>query len=125
MKRSEFFEAIKDDFFNERTADFESFKSMVNGAMPVFGTLETTLEDNENGKIITFIDNDKADLVISDADINVDEVETDMSTILMKLTLNKDGVIETVSHGIHGLFTPANKEKVLLLASFIGKKITF
>lgn len=126
MNRKEFYEVIKNDFFEERTASFSDFKHMLRGAIPVFGTLETSIEEGENGKkTITFIDNDKADVVIGPKNVNIDEVNMDMSTIIMKLNLNKEGTIETVSHNIGGFYTPANKENVLLFASFIGKKITF
>lgn len=126
MGRKEFFEAIRDSFFEEQSVDLEGFKSMVQGAMPIFGTLEVVMEEGEKiGKTLTFIDNDKADFVIHSKDVNLDEVDTDMSTVVMKLTLDENCIIKTVSHDIGGFFTPANKELVLLLASFIGKKITF
>lgn len=126
MERKEFFEAIKDSFFEEKSVDFEGFKSMIRGAMPVFGTLGVEVKDEgEDEKIITFIDNDEADMIMGSEEVNINEVNTDMSTVLMELSLNSDGVIKTVSHGIGGFFTPTNKEQVLLLASLIGKKIHF
>lgn len=125
MERKDFFNAIKDGFFEELSVDLNSFKGMIQGAMPIFGTLETNIENNEDGgKTITFIDNHKADIIIGNTEANIDDVDTDMSTTVMQLTLNGNGVIGTVSHSMR-LFTRANKEQVLLLASFIGKKITF
>lgn len=123
MERNVFFEAIKDSFFEEVSADIDDFKKMVKGAMPVFGTLEMVIKDTEEGKTITFIDHDEADIVIGPEGVNMDEINTDMTTELMTLTLDQEGIVKTVSHGISGFFTQANKEQVLLLASFIGKRI--
>ncbi|MED2737584.1 hypothetical protein [Bacillus toyonensis] len=125
MERKDFFNAIRDSFFEELSVDLDSFKGMIQGAMPIFGSLESITEDNEDGgKTITFIDKHKADIIIGNKETDIDDVDTDMSTIVMQLTLNENGVIGTVSHSM-GLFTRANKDQVLLLASFIGKKITF
>lgn len=125
LERKEFFDHIKEDFFEELTADFEGFKNMVHSVLPVFGTLETNITENEDGgKKIQFIDVDHADMVFAPKGIDPNEVNTDMTTTVMTLHLNEQNTIQIVEHGMH-LFTPANKEKVLLLASFIGKKITF
>ncbi|WP_088362363.1 hypothetical protein [Bacillus cereus] len=124
MGRKEFFNAIRDGFYEELSVDLNGFKGMIQDAMPIFGTLETVIEDNEDGgKTITFTDKHKADIIIGTKETNIDDVNTDMSTIVMQITLNENGVIGTVSNSMR-LFTRANKDQVLLLASFIGKKIT-
>ena len=124
MDRKEFFKAIKDSFFEEKVTEFEAFKIMVKAALPVFGTLETNIEEHEDGKkTIQFIDRDEADIVVGENELDTYDLNTDMSTFVMQLTLDDKGIVETVEHGIQGLFTPANKDKVLLLASFIGKRI--
>ncbi|QST02555.1 hypothetical protein IMZ31_24200 (plasmid) [Pontibacillus sp. ALD_SL1] len=125
MNREQFFEAIKDGFFKEQKADLEGFKQMVKGALPVFGTLETTITDLSDGKTITFIDRSEADMIYAPEGVDAEDVNTDMSSVIMELNVDTEGVIKTVSHGIQGLFTPSNKESVLLLASLVGKKIDF
>lgn len=123
MKRNEFYEQIKTDFFTQLTADFEGFKSMITSALPIFGELDTEIKHNEDGtKTIDFYDVDEADFVI--APKGVDEVDTNMTSKALTIHLDKDDVITIVEHGF-AIFTPANKQNVLLLASFIGKKIEF
>lgn len=127
MDRKEFFEAIKDDFFdNDLVVDFESFKDMLRAAVPVFGVLATeTIEKEDGGKQIKFIDIDEADFVIAPEGVtDIEDVDTDMTTTILTLHLNEANVITIVEHGF-GIFTPANKEKVLLYASFIGKEMVF
>lgn len=125
MERTEFFEHIRDDFFSDLSADFEGFKSMIASALPVFGELKTEIIDKKNDwKSIRFIDVDEADLVFTPEGVDPSEVNTDMTTTITTLHLDENNVIKAVEHGF-GLFTPANKNHVLLLASFIGKKITF
>lgn len=125
LDRKAFFEQIKDGFFNDLSADFESFKSMISAAAPVFGRLETEIKEKEDGgKTVTFIDVDEADMVLAPEGVEEDEIDTDMSTIVMTIHLNEDNVIKIVEHSF-GIFTPANKDQVLLYASLIGKKISF
>ncbi|GAB6556258.1 hypothetical protein bcgnr5378_28310 [Bacillus cereus] len=125
MDRNDFFECIKNDFFTDLTADFEGLKSMISSAMPVFGTLETKIKEEENGhKVIKFIDVDEAQMVIAPKGVDVSDVDTNMTSTIMTLHLDENGIINAVEHGF-GLFTPTNKKHVLLLAGLIGKKITF
>lgn len=124
MTKKEFYKKIAEGYFDELSVSLDDFCEMLKGVYPVFGVLKTEMEDKENGYIeITFIDDDKADAVFSNnPDLEVDESLLDMSTVILKLTLSKEGVITTISHGIH-LLTPVNKENILFLGSLINKKI--
>lgn len=128
MSRDEFFHAIAKDFFKDLTTDFDGLKSMIQGALPVFGELETEIEDKEDGgKKITFIDRDEAQIVMVGEGVDpedLDDIDTDMSTTVATLHLNKEDRISIVEHSMH-MFTPANKNNVLFLASLIGKKVDF
>jgi hypothetical protein len=126
MERQEFFNAIKDGYFEDLTTDFVGLMEMINGALPVFGTLATEVTEKEDGgKKITFIDVDEAQFVVTPEGVNVDDINTDMSTTLMTLHLDKNHVIRIVEgHGFH-MFTPANKKHVLFVSSLIGKEVTF
>lgn len=124
MDRNDFFECIKNDFFTDLTADFEGLKSMVGSAMPVFGTLETKIKEENGHKVIEFIDVDEAQIVVAPKGVDVSDVDTNMTTNIMTLHLNESDIINAVEHRF-GLFTPANKKHVLLVAGLIGKKITF
>ncbi|WP_336770468.1 hypothetical protein [Bacillus bombysepticus] len=125
MDRNLFFETIRDGFFANLSTDFKGLESMIGTAMPVFGTLETKIKEEANGhKVITFIDVDEAQLVIAPKGFDVSEVDTNMTTTLLTLHVNENGIIDTVEHGF-GLFTPTNKKHVLFVASLIGKTITF
>lgn len=125
MNRNEFYEQIKNDFFTNGTFDFEGFKSMVTSALPIFGELETEITPNEDGsKTVIFFDVDEAQVVIAPEGVSMGDIDTRMTTRALTLHLDENDVISLVEHGF-GIFTPANKENVLLLASFIGKKIDF
>lgn len=124
MDRDIFYEKIKDGYFDSLSATLENFESMVNGAMQIFGRLETEVIDLQSGKIITFKDIDHAMFSIGPVGYEPTEEEMDMSGTVMTLRLDKDGFIQTVEHGLK-LFTPANKAMILFLGSIIGKQITF
>jgi hypothetical protein len=123
MKRREFFQKIKEDYFKDLTCEFKDFKEMVCGIMPVFGTLEieyNRVSDHE--KIIIFKDIAEAMFVIGPEGHDVTLEDLDMSGQIMKITMDGENVIHLVEHGIR-MFTPANKDTVLFLGSIIGKKL--
>jgi hypothetical protein len=123
MKRREFFEKIKEDYFNDLTCEFKDFKEMVCGVLPVFGVLEieyNRVSDHE--KIIIFKDVDEAMFVIGPEGYDVTLEDLDMSGQVMKITMDGENVIHLVEHGVR-MFTPANKDTVLFLGSIIGKKL--
>jgi hypothetical protein len=124
MDREIFYEKIKDGYFESLSATLENFESMVNSAMQIFGKMETEVIELQTGKIITFRDIDHAMFSIGPVGYEPTEEEMDMSGTVMTLRLDKDGMIQTVEHGLR-LFTPANKVMVLFLGSLIGKQITF
>lgn len=125
MDRYDFYEHIRDNFFNNLTADFEKFKQMIIASAPIFGTLRVDItETEEGGKVISFIDVDEADAVFAPEGVDVDEINVDMTVTVVTLHLSTDNIIEVVEHGFN-LFTPKNKDNVLLYASLIGKKIEF
>jgi septum formation inhibitor-activating ATPase MinD len=125
MGRKEFFKAIAEGYFEDLTTDLQGMKDMISSAVPVFGTLEVEIEDKDTGgKKLTFIDRDDADLVLAPEGIDTDEVDTDMTTTIITIHLDEHDVIRIVEHGFN-IFTPANKNFVLLYASLIGKKILF
>lgn len=125
MTRQDFYNAIRDDFFENRTADFELFKSMVRGAAPIFGELKVEITEKEDGgKKIEFIDVDEAQFVLAPEGVDTDEVDTSMTTTALIIHLDKENVIQVVEHGFK-IFTRANKSSVLLYAGLIGKKIDF
>jgi hypothetical protein len=124
MDREDFFNAIKDDFFKELTMNIEDFKATLPGVIPIFGELETEILEKARGKAIRFIDRDDAQIVLAPEGIDLDEVDTDMSTVALVVHLDKDDIITMVEHSF-GIFTPANKSEVLFYASLIGKKISF
>ena len=123
MKRRDFFEKIKEDYFNDLTCEFKDFKEMVCGVMPVFGVLEVEynrISDHE--KVIIFKDIDEAMFVIGPDGYDVTLEDLDMSGQVMKITMDGENVIHLVEHGVR-MFTPANKDTVLFLGSIIGKKL--
>jgi hypothetical protein len=123
MKRREFFEKIKEDYFNGLTCEFKDFKEMVCGVMPVFGVLEVEynrISDHE--KVIIFKDIDEAMFVIGPEGCDVTLKDLDMSGQIIKITMDGENVIHLVEHGVR-MFTPANKDTVLFLGSIIGKKL--
>lgn len=128
INRNEFFHAITESFFKDLTTDFTGLCEMINGALPVFGMLAVKVEDMEDGdKRITFIDKDDADFVITGEGVSqeeLDDLDTDMTTTVVTLYLDKEDKISIVDHSMN-LFTPANKNHVLFLASLIGKKVLF
>ncbi len=107
MNRKEFFDYTCEVFFEELTSDFEGFKEMVSGVLPVFGTLETFVDTEEGETVISFFDNDEEGL-----------------TAILVLLLGEKNEIVAVEHKME-LFTQANKEIVLFAASLVGKIITF
>lgn len=127
MSIQDFFNAIRDGFYdNNLSMDFGGFKDMICGALPVFGTLATEITDKEDGgKMIILVDVDEADLIMTPNGIEPEDVDTDMTTTICILHLNKDNVIQIVSQHGMGMITPRNKDAHLLLASLIGKKINF
>jgi hypothetical protein len=125
MTRNEFFHEIAKSFFKDLTTDLDGLKDMIRGALPVFGTLETEITEKEDGeKYIRFIDKHEAQFVIAPEGVDTDDVDTDMSSVVIGLHLDKDGKIGVVEHNMH-MFTRANKNSVLLCASLIGKIIDF
>jgi hypothetical protein len=123
MKRREFFEKIKEDYFKDLTCEFKDFKEMICGVMPVFGVLEieyVRISDHE--KVIIFKDIDEAVFVIGPDGYDVTLEDLDMSGQIMKITMDGENVIHLVEHGIR-IFNPANKDTVLFLGSIIGKKL--
>lgn len=126
MDRKDFFKAVANDYFESRTVQFDGFTEMIKGVMPVFGELKTeiTEQDGSRKKTIVFVDIDEADAVFAPAGYTPSKEDLDMSTVLLKLTINTDGVIEIVEHGL-GIFTPANKDLILFFGSLIGKIILF
>ena len=124
MERKIFFNKIREGYFEKLKCDFEQFKDMVCGAMPVFGRLETDIIELKSGKMIVFRDIDYAMFSIGPVGYEPTEEDLDMSGTIMTLTLNTKNEILLVEHRIK-LFTTANKESVLFLGSLIGKTITF
>jgi hypothetical protein len=126
MNRREFFQKIKEDYFNDLTCEFKDFKEMVCGVMPVFGVLEIEyVRVSDHEKVIIFKDIDEAMFVIGPEGSNVtleDLEDLDMSGQIMKITMDGENVIHLVEHGVR-MFTPANKDTVLFLGSIIGKKL--
>src|SRR5437763_6012822 len=125
MSREDFFNAIKDSFFENASTYMNGLQSMVQGAMPVFRTLVVETVNKVRGKVITFVDIDFADLVMTPEGVEPEDVNKDMTTVLMTLHVDEHGIIHVVSqHGMN-MFTPANKLQTLFLASLVGKKILF
>lgn len=122
MTKKEFYDKIRDTYFDEGTCSLEEFKKMLSSAMPVFGELETKIEENEKEIVITFIDRDEADEDFVPEEEGLTREDFDMSCIIITLYLGKDGTIKIVEHYL-GIFTTANKDAVLFLGSLIGKKI--
>lgn len=128
ISRNEFFHAIAESFFKDLETDLDGLRDMIRGALPVFGTLETEITEKEDGgKYIRFIDRDEAQFILVGEGVDPEELEdvdTDMSCIVIGLHVSKENKITIIEHTMQ-LFTPANKNSVLLCASLIGKKIDF
>lgn len=123
--KQDFYEYIKASFFTDLTINFEAFKESMIHALPIFGELEVDIIPNEDGtKTVIFFDVDEAQFVLAPEGVTMGDVDTRMTTRALTLHLDEEDVITIVEHGFN-IFTPANKDKVLLFASFIGKKINF
>lgn len=126
MNKLDFYAHIKDGFFDNLTADLNDFKEMIRTALPVFGVMKTMVKPNEDGTMtITFIDEASiADYIYPEPGEPAIALNADSSTIMLTIHLNKNNKITIVEHNF-GMFTTANKEEVLLMASLIGKNISF
>lgn len=124
LKRKDFFKAIANDYFEERSITLEDLKKTISSVMPVFGKLEVEITEENDDKIFIFTDVDKADVAFIPEDCKLTEEQLDMSCTLLKLIVQEDNKIQIVEHGL-GMLTPANKEVILFLGSLIGKKINY
>lgn len=116
---------VKDTFFTDLTINFHAFKDSMMHALPIFGELEVDIVPNEDGtKTVIFFDVDEAEFVLAPEGVSMGDVDTRMATRALTLHVDEHDAVTIVEHGFK-IFTPANKEKVLLFASFIGKKINF
>jgi len=95
---------------NDMTIEFEGLRKMIKEAMPILGYLDTETSEHEGNKTINF------------RDYHRDEMNWDMATPLCKLTLDAEGTIQLVEHGLT-VFNATNKNVVLFLSSLIGKKL--
>lgn len=122
MTKKEFFDEIKNGYYELQTASLESFCEMYKFVAPIFGKLEVEIEKLEDGTSkLTFIDRDIYDFRINSNGEKVEE-PVDMSSVSMVLYLDADGIVKTVEHGI-SIFTPANKDLVLFYGGLIEKRI--
>ena len=124
MTKEEFFKKTAEDYFDELFVPLDDFCQMLKIVCPVFGVLKTNIEDTEDGnKEIIFIDEDKVDAVFSTNSGEVmEESLLDMSSIILKLIIDKKGKVILVEHGIPFL-TPANKELILFFGGLVNKRI--
>jgi hypothetical protein len=121
--KREFLQHIQDDFFEDLNINLEGLKDFVKKAFICFGTIEVEEEIDEDGdRVLTFIDNDSADVVCAPEGVNVSDIDTSMRSVLCKICIEDDGSISMIEHGF-GLFTSANKENILMAAFMIGKKV--
>lgn len=122
-QKQEFFKHIQDDFFEDLRIGMEGLKDFVKKAFICFGTVEVKEEIDEDGdRVLTFIDNDSADVVCAPEGVDVSDVDTSMRSVLCKICIEDDGTISMIQHGF-GLFNQNNKENVLMAAFMIGKKV--
>lgn len=123
LQKQEFFKKICDDFFDELTITREGLADFVRKAFICFGDLEMEEAIDEDGdRVLTFIDNDSADMVCAPKGVDTSEVNTAMRSVLCKMCIEDDGTISMIEHGF-GLFNQTNKENVLMAAFMIGKKV--
>lgn len=114
---------LLDDMFEYREYDLDEFTKLVSGNFPVFGYLEVYLKEEEGGYKLEYTDRDISKIVVPNSDgEETEEREIDMSTRVLTLNLNENGVIKTIDHSYH-LFTPANKREVVFCMYLINKKI--
>lgn len=93
--------------------NLDDFTKIVKHIFPIFGILEVEIIKSEDEYNLKYIDKDIYFL---------EDKEVDMSTGVLNLSLNNEGVIEVVEHN-YQIFTPANKNEAMFCASIIGKKI--
>ena len=99
--------------FEYKEYNLDDFTKIVKHIFPIFGTLEVEIIKDEDGYNLKYIDKDIYFL---------EDKEIDMSTSVLNLSLNNEGVIDVIEHS-YQIFTPANKNEVMFCASIIGKKI--
>lgn len=123
LSKRDFFNLVRDDYFENLEIDVEGLESMLQTVIPVFGKLETVIIEDEEKKKIEFIDNDHADVIFHPDGVNPEEIDTDMSNTLVTLYLDKENTINIVEHSM-GMVTPANKDAFLWNGWLIGKKVS-
>lgn len=125
MTKQDFFKFLLNDFFEERTCSIKDLTNTIEMIMPVFGSIDVKVEEKEYGeKSVTFIDKDESMAVIAPKGVEIPDEMLDMSTTILRLTVDKENKITIVEHGLN-IFTPANKEIGVFQLSLIGKKIKF
>lgn len=122
MNRKEFFNKVKNEYYETQSISLENFCKTYKKVAPIFGELEVKTEKLEDGEIkLIFIDKDEYDFAVnSNGEIKNNYI--DMSSVSMVLYLDKNGVVKTVENSIT-IFTPANKDLVLFCGSLIEKRI--
>ncbi len=122
-ERQAFLKSVQDDFFKDLRIDLDGLKDFVSRTFICFGTVEVEDEIDEDGdRVLTFIDNDSADVVCAPEGVDISEIDTSMRSVLCKICIEDDGTISMIQHGF-GLFNKNNKENVLMAAFMIGKKV--
>lgn len=122
MDNTNFYKAVAESYNDNLKCSLNGLKDMVIGAFPIFGELIVNIEDIKDGKKMTFIDKDKANMVVGGNISSLTEDDLDMSAIALKITLDKNNKVTIVEHGV-SFITPANKNLMLFLGSLVGKKI--
>jgi hypothetical protein len=126
MDKKEFYDRIKDVYFEDIEISFQNLKDMVCSCMPIFGKLEVRIDDDEENefKVIYFHDIDSADCMFAPEGYEIKTEDTNMNSIALELTINKQNIIQIINSSFL-IITQANKYLILFLGSLIGKSIRF
>lgn len=101
----------------KQTMTFEEYKKHL-APYPVFGEMHLSVGKEKEGYKIVVSDRE----VYTFIDEKGSKQKENMSTRIITMYTNKEGVIHFIEHGFD-FFTKTNKELVIHTAMFIGKQI--
>lgn len=126
MRKKEMHQLTLENFFNDDVEyTVEELGKLLRYYNPIFGELKIELKENNSEKSIVFVDEEIVSIVMDGKTGQTVELEEpeDMSSVIMVIYIDDEGRVKSISNGISGFFTWANKEFALFTASLINKKI--
>jgi hypothetical protein len=96
------------------------FTEIVKKTFLIFGELDLEIKKVEGGHKLIYLDKH---IVHLDEEIDgIPNRELDVTTSVLNLKLNKEGIIQIIDHN-YLILTPANKKEVAFCSAIIGDKI--